>query len=68
MEDADDRPIEELDLGARTYNALKRAGIATVGDLVSRSRRTCVIPQFGKTSLNEVRQTLGERSLQLSDG
>src|SRR5690348_18481396 len=29
--------IEELELGVRSYNCLKRAGIQTVGDLVSRS-------------------------------
>ena len=31
--------IEELEIGVRAYNCLKRAGIQTVGDLVrSRSR------------------------------
>ena len=35
----DDILIEELELGVRSYNCLKRAGIQTVGDLVSRSPR-----------------------------
>src|SRR5207248_825633 len=36
--DGDDRLIEELDIGVRAYNCLKRAGIQTIGDLVTRSR------------------------------
>ena len=32
----DDILIEELELGVRSYNCLKRAGIQTVGDLVSK--------------------------------
>src|SRR5688572_33089822 len=30
-------PIEELELGVRSYNCLKRVGIETIGDLVSKS-------------------------------
>src|SRR5919106_684494 len=30
-------PIEELELGARSYNCLKRVGIETIGDLVTKS-------------------------------
>ena len=32
--EGDDRLIEELEIGVRAYNCLKRAGIQTVGDLV----------------------------------
>src|SRR5215218_4793881 len=35
--EGDDRLIEELEIGVRAYNCLKRAGIQTVGDLVQRS-------------------------------
>ena len=35
--EGDDRLIEELELGVRSYNCLKRAGIQTVGDLISKS-------------------------------
>ena len=31
-------PIEELELGVRSYNCLKRVGIETIGDLVSRPK------------------------------
>ena len=34
----DDILIEELELGVRSYNCLKRAGIQTVGDLLQKSR------------------------------
>src|ERR671933_1140704 len=30
-------PIEELELGVRTYNCLKRVGIETIGDLLTKS-------------------------------
>src|SRR5918994_913315 len=41
--------IEELELGVRSYNCLKRAGIQTVGDLISKSENELnAIPNFGK--------------------
>ena len=41
--------IEELELGVRSYNCLKRAGIQTVGDLISKSEAELnAIPNFGK--------------------
>src|SRR5437762_10482886 len=41
--------IEELELGVRSYNCLKRAGIQTVGDLISKSEGELnAIPNFGK--------------------
>ena len=40
--------IEELELGVRSYNCLKRAGVQTVGDLVRKSRSELnAIPNFG---------------------
>ena len=30
-------PIEELELGVRSYNCLKRVGIETIGDLVTKT-------------------------------
>src|SRR5580693_4946756 len=45
----DDILIEELELGVRSYNCLKRAGIQTVGDLVAKSEGELnAIPNFGK--------------------
>jgi DNA-directed RNA polymerase subunit alpha len=58
--------IEELELGVRSYNCLKRAGIQTVGDLVSKSEGELnAIPNFGKKSIDEVIETLHARGLAL---
>jgi DNA-directed RNA polymerase subunit alpha len=60
--------IEELELGVRSYNCLKRAGIQTVGDLVSKSEgELAAIPNFGKKSIDEVVETLNARGLGLRD-
>ncbi|MGH3093718.1 MAG: DNA-directed RNA polymerase subunit alpha, partial [Gaiellaceae bacterium] len=51
-------PIEELELGVRSYNCLKRVGIETIGDLVSKSENElAAIPNFGKKSIEEVSET-----------
>jgi DNA-directed RNA polymerase subunit alpha len=62
----DDILIEELELGVRSYNCLKRAGIQTVGDLISKSEGELnAIPNFGKKSIDEVVETLSQRGLNL---
>jgi DNA-directed RNA polymerase subunit alpha len=62
----DDILIEELELGVRSYNCLKRAGIQTVGDLVSKTESELnAIPNFGKKSIDEVIETLHARGLAL---
>jgi DNA-directed RNA polymerase subunit alpha len=62
----DDILIEELELGVRSYNCLKRAGIQTVGDLVIKSESELnAIPNFGKKSIDEVIETLHARGLGL---
>jgi DNA-directed RNA polymerase subunit alpha len=62
----DDILIEELELGVRSYNCLKRAGIQTIGDLVSKSEAELnAIPNFGKKSIDEVIETLHARGLDL---
>src|SRR5438105_1507909 len=62
----DDILIEELELGVRSYNCLKRAGIQTVGDLVSKTESELnAIPNFGKKSIDEVIETLHARGLGL---
>jgi DNA-directed RNA polymerase subunit alpha len=65
----DDILIEELELGVRSYNCLKRAGIQTVGDLVAKSENELnAIPNFGKKSIDEVIETLHTRGLALREG
>jgi DNA-directed RNA polymerase subunit alpha len=59
-------PIEELDLSVRPYNCLKRAGINTVGDLVQRTEEEIVsVKNFGRKSLDEVREKLAALGLSL---
>ncbi|MHB8491027.1 MAG: DNA-directed RNA polymerase subunit alpha C-terminal domain-containing protein [Solirubrobacteraceae bacterium] len=60
--------IEELELGVRSYNCLKRAGVATVGDLIAKSEAELgAIPNFGRKSIDEVVETLHARGLSLRD-
>ena len=48
--------IEELELSVRSFNCLKRAGIATVEDLISKSQADMMkVRNLGKKSLDEFR-------------
>jgi DNA-directed RNA polymerase subunit alpha len=59
-------PIEELELGVRSYNCLKRVGIETIGDLVMKTENElAAIPNFGKKSIEEVKETLEQHGLNL---
>src|SRR5436853_2729817 len=59
-------PIEELELGGRSYNCLKRVGIETIGDLVVKTENElAAIPNFGKKSIEEVKETLATHGLTL---
>jgi DNA-directed RNA polymerase subunit alpha len=58
--------IEELELGVRSYNCLKRVGIETIGDLLAKSEaELAAIPNFGKKSIEEVKETLAAHGLHL---
>src|SRR5207342_1859452 len=62
-------PIEELELGVRSYNCLKRVGIETIGDLVSKTEgELAAIPNFGRKSIEEVKETLAAHGLTLRGG
>ena len=51
--------IEELDMSVRSFNCLKRAGIDTVEDLISRTEEDMIkVRNLGKKSLEEVIQKL----------
>ncbi len=58
-------PIEELDLSVRVFNSLKRAGIATVGDvleMLSKGESAVMsIRNFGEKSLEELKQKMREK-------
>ncbi len=58
--------IEELELGVRSYNCLKRVGVETIGDLVSKTEdELSAIPNFGKKSIEEVKENLATHGLSL---
>lgn len=61
-----DLTVDELDLSVRSYNCLKRAGIMTVGDLVKYSEADIMnVRNFGKKSLDEIKDKLSEYGLAL---
>jgi DNA-directed RNA polymerase subunit alpha len=66
--EGDDRLIEELEIGVRAYNCLKRAGIQTIGDLVQKSESELkAIPNFGDRSIEEVMEALAALGLALRE-
>jgi DNA-directed RNA polymerase subunit alpha len=61
-------PVEDLNLTVRSYNCLKREGIHTVGELISRSEQDLLdIRNFGAKSIDEVKQKLAAMGLSLKD-
>ncbi|HLR86101.1 MAG TPA: DNA-directed RNA polymerase subunit alpha [Nocardioidaceae bacterium] len=61
-------PVEDLQLTVRSYNCLKREGIHTVGELISRSEQDLLdIRNFGSKSIDEVKAKLVEMGLSLKD-
>jgi DNA-directed RNA polymerase subunit alpha len=66
--DGDDRQIEELEIGVRAYNCLKRAGVQTIGELVQKSESELnAIPNFGTRSTEEVIESLSAIGLALRE-
>ena len=59
--------IEELDLSVRAFNCLKRAGINTVQDLISKSPEEMMkVRNLGKKSLEEVVSKLASLNFTLA--
>ena len=53
--------IEDIDLSIRSSIHLRRAGINTVADLVSKTEEDIMqLPRFGKKCFNEVKSKLNE--------
>ena len=62
----DDVLIEELELGVRSYNCLKREGIQTIGDLLAKTEAELLnVPNLGQKSIDEVQEKLSDRGLSL---
>jgi DNA-directed RNA polymerase subunit alpha len=57
--------IEDLDLSVRAFNCLKRAGIATVGEILEKLERDeselLAIRNFGQKSLDELKEKLAAK-------
>lgn len=63
---APDARIEELDFSVRTYNCLKKANILAIDELVQKSELELMgIRNFGRKSLNEVKEKLEQLGLSL---
>jgi len=60
------RSVNELELSVRAANCLKNANIKTIGDLVRKSENEMLkTKNFGKKSLNEIKEVLLEMGLEL---
>jgi DNA-directed RNA polymerase subunit alpha len=60
------RPVSELNLSVRARKCMNRLGITSLGDLIQRSADELLESKnFGMTSLNEVREKLGQFGLSL---
>ena len=61
-------PIEEIEFSVRAYNCLKRAGINTVQDLISKKEvEVTKIRNLGKKSLKEVLDKVKELDLKFRE-
>lgn len=59
LPEVQDTPIENLDLGSRSYNALRRAGIHTVGALIRLSQKELFeLKNIGAVSREEIIRTI----------
>jgi DNA-directed RNA polymerase subunit alpha len=61
------KPIEDLELSVRVYNALKRTGISTIGDLLDMIEKNggtlTNLRNFGEKSMSELKEKLRARGL-----
>lgn len=60
------RKVDELELSVRSANCLKNENIVYIGDLVQKSEAEMLrTPNFGRKSLNEIKDVLIQMGLQL---
>ena len=60
------RKVDELELSVRSMNCLKNDNIIYIGDLVQKSEGEMLrTPNFGRKSLNEIKEVLSSMSLYL---
>ncbi len=60
------RPLSEIEFSSRARKCLQRLDLKTVGELITKTEAELLAAKnFGQTSLNEVKQKLGEYGLEL---
>ncbi len=60
------KSVDELELSVRSYNCLKNASIKTIGELVQKTESEMLkTKNFGRKSLNEIKDILGNMGLGL---
>ena len=60
------RPIDDLKIPVRTRNCLKAENIFSIGDLLQRTESELIkTPNLGRKALNEIKETLSSRGLEL---
>ena len=60
------KKVDELELSVRSMNCLKNDNIIYIGDLVQKTENEMLrTPNFGRKSLNEIKEVLGSMSLYL---
>ena len=60
------KSVEELELSVRSYNCLKNANIQSISELVQKNDQEMLKTRnFGRKSLNEIKEILEEMGLSL---
>jgi DNA-directed RNA polymerase subunit alpha len=60
-------PVDQLELSVRTMNCLRRGGITTVGELISKGEMELLsLHNFGRKSMQEVKEQLEAMELSLT--
>jgi DNA-directed RNA polymerase alpha subunit len=63
------KKVDELELSVRSANCLKNDNIIYIGDLVQKTEAEMLrTPNFGRKSLNEIKEVLASMGLRLGHG
>jgi DNA-directed RNA polymerase subunit alpha len=61
------QPVAEISFSPRVRNALQKLGVNTLGDIVHKTEEELLgIPNFGRTSLRELKEFLSSKGLSLA--